>query len=92
MSIYSLILAITTVSCVSTMLLFLSKPPTSYRVLDIFQYLAVKVIPGNCLLNNSLVYCMSFLFVVIKVERLCTICTMLVGSLFKTLCSRVIWS
>lgn len=53
---------------------------------------AVKAIPGNCLLNNSSVYCTSFLFVVVRVERLCSICTMLVGSLFKTLCSRAIWS
>lgn len=52
----------------------------------------VKVIPGNCLLNNSSVYCTSLLFVVIKVRRLCTICTTLVGSLSKALCSRAIWS
>lgn len=44
------------------------------------------------MLNNNSVYSTSFLFVVIKVERLCTICTVLVGSLFKTLCSKVIWS
>lgn len=52
----------------------------------------MKVMPGISVLNNSSVYCISFLFVVIKGERLCAICTVLVGSLFKTLCSKEISS